>query len=170
MFAKTATEKPEPILEKEKIKETLLRIIKYSLDFVAVGVVEKTTGKRFLVTEQGFRNPLLKTPGGRPGISGETKENPLDTVAREIQEEIGAITFQPEVKDIFLIQELNRKGNHYYVIAFDLKYHSGEIKKGNEILELEELTKEEILGVISSKMMVPLHIPIWEYYIRNFWK
>lgn len=171
MFAKTAVEKPELILGKEKIKETLLRIITYSLDFVALGVVEKTTGKRFLVCETGFRDPLWKTPGGRPKISGVSKENPLDTISREIKEETGIITFEPKVEDIFLIQKLkNRQGGDYYGIAFNLQYYSGEEEKGEEIAELREFAKDEVSDAISSNKMVPLHIPIWKYYINNLWK
>ena len=171
MFTKTAVEKPEPILGKEKIKEALSRIITYSLDFVALGIVEKTTGKRFLVCETGFQYPLWKTPGGRPELSGELKENPLNTISRKIREETGIITLDPEAEDIFLIQELrNRKGNCYYAIVFDLKYYSGEVEKGNEVAELKEFTKNETLNVISSKKMVPIHVPIWEYYISNLWE
>ena len=130
MFTKTAVEKPEPILGKEKIKETLLRIIKYSLDFIALGVVEKTKGKRFLLCEKGFQYPLWKTPGGRPELSGELKENPLDTISRETKEETGIVTLDPKVEDIFLIQELkNRKGNCYYAIAFDLSIIREKLKK-----------------------------------------
>ena len=171
MFTKTTGEVFEPILEEEKIKETLSLIIRCNLNFVALGVVEKTQGKRFLVCESGFKHPLLKTPGGRPEIFDEIKENPLDTVAREIQEEIGAITCPPGISNIFLIQKKeNRKGNYYYTIVFDLKYYSGEIKKGNEIAELKEFTKEEVSDLISLKKMEYLHIPIWKYYINNLWK
>ena len=121
--------------------------------------------------ETGFQYSLWKTLGGRPELYGELKENPLNTISREIREEAGIVTLDPEVEDIFLIQELrNRKGDCYYAIAFDLKYYSGEVEKGKEIAELKEFAKDEVSDAISSNKMVPLHIPIWKYYINNLWK
>lgn len=158
------------IFRKEEIKETLSKIIRKGLDFVALGIVEKTAGQRFLLCEKGFKYPLWKTIGGRPEIYGNKKENPLDTVSREICEETGIITFQPKVDDIFLIQEIGKPEKKYYCIVFDLKYFSGEIRKGNEVAKLEEFTREQVCRIVHFKTMVPLHVPIWQYYLQNYWK
>ena len=72
----------------------------------------------------------MENSRGRPELSGELKENPLDTISRETKEETGIVTLDPKVEDIFLIQELkNRKGNCYYAIAFDLSIIREKLKK-----------------------------------------
>ncbi|NUQ57618.1 MAG: NUDIX domain-containing protein [Candidatus Paceibacter sp.] len=159
------------IIDRNEIRATLGMIISNKLDFVALGFVGKTPGRRILVCEAGYKDPLLKAPGGRPEIDGDTTENPLDTVSREISEETGVITYYPEIGNIFLIQKVrNREGKYYYMIAFELKYFSGDLKKGAEVAELKEFGRKDIYSIINSKKMVPLHVPIWKYYLKNCWE
>ncbi|MCK6462220.1 MAG: NUDIX hydrolase [Candidatus Pacebacteria bacterium] len=159
------------ITDEKEIKATLGLIVARGLDFVALGFVEKTPGRKILVCEKGYKDILWKAPGGRPEVYGDSKENPLDTVSREISEETGVITAYPEVKDIFLIQKVRSpKGNYYYMICFDLRYYSGDLKKGEEIVELKEFSKKDVYSIINSGKLNPLHWPIWKYYLKNCWE
>jgi len=111
---------------------------------VATGAIVIKNGRVLLVKR---KNPpsqyLWAIPGGRV----KAGESLVNSVKRELLEETGVIVDVGEVVHVFDVIETHGNGNtktHYVIIDYRAEYVSGELRAGDDALEVRWVSKNEI--------------------------
>jgi ADP-ribose pyrophosphatase len=111
---------------------------------VAAGAVIMRGGKVLLVKR---KNPPSKGRWAIPGGKVFAGERLREAVKREIREEAGIEIDVGEVVHVFDVIERNKGGHlsvHYVIIDFEARYRSGELRAGDDALEVRWVAPEEI--------------------------
>lgn len=121
--------------------------MKQSLPQVATGAVVFNDDRVLLVKRKDPPSQnLWAIPGGKVQ-PGETLE---ESVKREILEETGIVISVGEIVHVFDMIERSSDGAvsvHYVIIDFNAEYCSGDLKPGDDALEVRWVSKEEIVNL-----------------------
>jgi ADP-ribose pyrophosphatase len=111
---------------------------------VAIGAVVIRDGRVLLVKR---KNPPSQNLWAIPGGRVKAGEPLIDAVKREILEETGINVKVGQVVHVFDLIESNKSKDkliHYVIIDYKAEYISGEIKAGDDALDVRWVSGDEI--------------------------
>lgn len=107
-----------------------------------------------LVHELGYDDKLIKCPGGQ--VQVEMNEKPIDTLIRELGEEIGIKISKEDIKNSHDVEKRDHIMRFFCVTAKYIKFK--ELKKGSEIEFIKLLPDKKALEMaICFKDIVTCH-------------
>ena len=126
---------------------------------VSAAIIHDAAGRVLVVRKQG--TIAFMQPGGKP----EAGENPAQTLARELDEELGLKVDENALRPLgrFISAAANEPGHRVVADAFALTIDASEVTVQAEIAELRWITPAEIgtlpLAPLSVEHLLPLAWP-----------
>lgn len=126
---------------------------------VSAAVIHDQTGRVLVVRKQG--TTAFMQPGGKP----EAGENPAQTLARELNEELGLRVADSALRPLgrFVSAAANEPGHRVVADAFALTIEADAVTVQAEIAELRWITPDDIgaleLAPLSLEHLLPLAWP-----------
>lgn len=126
---------------------------------VSAAVIVDAAGRVLVVRKQGTTR--FMQPGGKP----ERGENPAQTLARELHEELGLRVDESELRPLgrFVSAAANEPGHRVIADAFALTLDSTAVHVQAEIAELRWITPADVeslpLAPLSVEHLLPLAWP-----------
>ncbi|MGL3149506.1 NUDIX hydrolase [Microbacterium sp. A82] len=126
---------------------------------VSAAIIQDPAGRVLVVRKQG--TIAFMQPGGKP----EAGENPAQTLARELDEELGLKVDENALRPLgrFISAAANEPGYRVVADAFALTIDASEVAVQAEIAELRWITPAEIgtlpLAPLSVEHLLPLAWP-----------
>ncbi|MGY1552992.1 NUDIX hydrolase [Microbacterium sp. A588] len=126
---------------------------------VSAAIIQDAAGRVLVVRKQGTL--AFMQPGGKP----EAGENPAQTLARELDEELGLKVDENALRPLgrFISAAANEPGHRVVADAFALTIDASEVAVQAEIAELRWITPAEIgtlpLAPLSVEHLLPLAWP-----------
>lgn len=126
---------------------------------VSAAVIRDQIGRVLVVRKQG--TSAFMQPGGKP----ESGENPAQTLARELDEELGLIVAEAELEPLgrFVSAAANEPGHRVIADAFALTINADAVAVQAEIAELRWITPSDLgtleLAPLSLEHLLPIAWP-----------
>ena len=126
---------------------------------VSAAVIHDETGRVLVVRKQG--TTAFMQPGGKP----EAGENPAQTLARELDEELGLRVSDSALRPLgrFVSAAANEPGHQVVADAFALTIETDAVTVQAELAELRWITPDDIgtleLAPLSLEHLLPLAWP-----------
>lgn len=126
---------------------------------VSAAVIHDRTGRVLVVRKQG--TTAFMQPGGKP----EAGENPAQTLARELAEELGLTVAETDLQPLgrFASAAANEPGHRVIADAFALTIDADAVTVQAEIAELRWITPADIgtlqLAPLSLEHLLPIAWP-----------
>jgi len=126
---------------------------------VSAAVIHDETGRVLVVRKQG--TTAFMQPGGKP----EAGENPAQTLARELDEELGLRVSDSALRPLgrFVSAAANEPGHQVVADAFALTIEADAVTVQAELAELRWITPDDIgtleLAPLSLEHLLPLAWP-----------
>lgn len=126
---------------------------------VSAAVIHDETGRVLVVRKQG--TTAFMQPGGKP----EAGENPAQTLARELDEELGLRVSDSALRPLgrFVSAAANEPGHQVVADAFALTVEADAVTVQAELAELRWITPDDIgtleLAPLSLEHLLPLAWP-----------
>ncbi|WP_417508113.1 NUDIX hydrolase [Microbacterium sp.] len=132
--------------------------------YVSAAVIHDEAGRVLVVRKQG--TTAFMQPGGKP----EAGEKPAQTLARELDEELGLIVAEAELEPLgrFTSAAANEPGHRVIADAFALTIDADAVTVQAELAELRWITPADIgtleLAPLSLEHLLPI---AWPALARN---
>lgn len=126
---------------------------------VSAAVIHDADGRVLVVRKQG--TTAFMQPGGKP----EAGENPAQTLARELDEELGLLVPEQALRPLgrFVSAAANEPGHRVIADAFALTIDAGSVSVQAELAELRWITPDDIgtleLAPLSLEHLLPIAWP-----------
>lgn len=126
---------------------------------VSAAVIHDQNRRVLVVRKQG--TSAFMQPGGKP----EAGENPAQTLARELDEELGLIVAEAQLEPLgrFVSAAANEPGHRVIADAFALTIDADAVAVQAEIAELRWITPEDLgtleLAPLSLEHLLPIAWP-----------
>jgi 8-oxo-dGTP diphosphatase len=126
---------------------------------VSAAVIHDQNRRVLVVRKQG--TSAFMQPGGKP----EAGENPAQTLARELDEELGLIVAEAQLEPLgrFISAAANEPGHRVIADAFALTIDADAVAVQAEIAELRWITPEDLgtleLAPLSLEHLLPIAWP-----------
>lgn len=126
---------------------------------VSAAVIHDERGRVLVVRKQGTTK--FMQPGGKP----EAGENPAQTLARELDEELGLMVAEADLRPLgrFTSAAANEPGHRVIADAFALTVAASDVTAQAELAELRWITPSEIdaleLAPLSLEHLLPIAWP-----------
>lgn len=126
---------------------------------VSAAVIHDADGRVLVVRKQG--TTAFMQPGGKP----EAGENPAQTLARELDEELGLLVPEQALRPLgrFVSAAANEPGHRVIADAFALTIDAGSVFVQAELAELRWITPDDIgtleLAPLSLEHLLPIAWP-----------
>jgi 8-oxo-dGTP diphosphatase len=126
---------------------------------VSAAVITDDAGRALLVRKTGTER--FMQPGGKP----EPGESAVETLVRELREELGLVVFQDQLRPLgtFVSDAANEPGHRVVATAFAMTAEEGDVVPQAELAELRWLTPADVaatpLAPLSVEHLLPLAWP-----------
>lgn len=123
---------------------------------VSAAIIHDEDGRVLVVRKQGTTK--FMQPGGKP----EAGENPAQTLARELDEELGLKVDDAQLRPLgrFVSAAANEPGHRVIADAFALTIEAGTVTVQAELAELRWITPADVdtlpLAPLSTEHLLPL--------------